>query len=130
YYTNGCNETQPVAKKCLYVKRSKYQFGNYIGEGKCFFVNYHVGDQLTVAPGGWGTVGGCDDDKIIVESILASYTISDLSFSKTVKIHETCQYMEGAQPTNHFFSSGIGLVRKELIDSNKVWNLVNYHIES
>jgi hypothetical protein len=37
--------------------------------------------------------------------------------------------MDDYQPTNHFFSENVGLVRKELIDSSKIWNLIDYYIE-
>jgi hypothetical protein len=37
--------------------------------------------------------------------------------------------MEGLQETNHYFSEDIGLIRKELLDSTKTWNLIEYYIE-
>ena len=30
---------------------------------------------------------------------------------------------------NQYFAKNVGLVRRDLIDSNEVWNLVNYHIQ-
>jgi hypothetical protein len=44
-------------------------------------------------------------------------------------MNEDMTLMENNQPTNHYFSEQAGLVRKELLDSNQVWNLVDYHIE-
>lgn len=118
-----CSETSPVSKKCLYVNRSKYQFGNVIGDNYCFIVSYKVGvfeSEFNVC---------LPENKIVVEDIKDEFSIGQLNFEKTIKIHELSTFIENCQPTNHYFSKGVGLVRKELIDSNQVWNLVNYHIE-
>jgi hypothetical protein len=122
--TNVCSETVPVSKKCLYVNRAKQKPGDYVGSDYCFFIKYSVGAYETVT----GNIY-FPNNKIIVEEILSNYQLGSLSFEKTVKIQELSTLVEGIQPTNHYFSKGIGLVRKELIDSNQVWNLVNYHIE-
>jgi hypothetical protein len=122
--SNQCDTKYPVKGKCLIVKRSKGKMGDFVGEDNCFFVNYSLDSFLY-------NTGNIyfDNNKIIVDSIYQNLIISSFSFGKTVKIHELSTYMEGIQPTNHYFSDGIGLVRKELLDSNQVWNLVNYHIE-
>jgi hypothetical protein len=128
FYTNaqGCNLTLPLPKnkKCLYVNRSKGKQGEFVGQDYCFFVNYSIGSFETVT----GNIF-FDNNKIIIDSIYDSLTLSVSTFGKTVKINEFSTRVEGIQPTNHYFSVGIGLVRKELLDSNQVWNLVNYHIE-
>ena len=35
---------------------------------------------------------------------------------------------ESNQKTNHFYAQEVGLIRKELLDSNQVWNLIRYNI--
>lgn len=119
----GCNVINPVSNRCLYVKRSKYQFGNFIGESKCFFVAYKTGDFI------YEFNVNYENNKVFIKQVLSEYNLNGQMFGKTVKIHELCTFIEGNQPTNHYFSKGVGLIRKELIDSNQVWNLVNYHIE-
>lgn len=120
---SGCNETNPISKKCLLVNRSKYQFGNYVGEGYCFFIAYRPGDYV----GSFNVYFA--NNKVFIEQIFTEFNLDGLMFEKTIKTHELSTFIEGIQPTNHFFSKGVGLIRKELIDSNQVWNLVNYHIE-
>jgi len=118
----SCSEAAPVVGKCIYIKRSKYKPGDYIGEGNCFFVNYKVGD--------WTYVPNVTywDNKIVIAELFSSFEMNDLVFGQTVKVNETKNFVEDNQSTNHFFSRNVGLVKVELLDSNQVWNLVSYHI--
>jgi hypothetical protein len=107
----------------VYIHRAKGKIGDYIGEDICFFIQYRKGDQVNI------TNINYQNDKITVTDILSSYSVGSLDFNKTIKVHEDHTYIEHNNPTNHYFSKGVGLIRKELIDSNQVWNLVSYHIE-
>jgi len=120
---NSCSESGPVAGKCIYIKRSKGKPGDYIGEDYCFFVNFKVGDWIYISNVDF------ENDKISIESISDNHVINDLNFNQTVKVHELATFIETNQPTNHYFSKGVGLIRKELLDSNQIWNLISYHIE-
>lgn len=120
---SDCNQNSDIYKKCVIVNRSKYRPGDFVGEGNCFFYKFKVGEVETTFNTEFA------NNKIIIEDIQPSYQLGNFIFEETVKIHELNTYMEGIQPTNHFFSKGVGLIRKELLDSNQVWNLVSYHIE-
>jgi len=126
FYVSGnqsCSQVNPVVGKCLYINRSKGKPGDYIGEGYCFFVNTVKGD--------WAYITGniyFENNKISVEDSFQEYDLGILHFGKTYKIHELNTRIEGIQPTNHYYSEGVGLIKKELLDSNQVWNLVSYHI--
>lgn len=120
---SNCNESGPINNKCALIKVSKYKTGDYIGEGYCFF--YKIVKDSKIA----NYNPNFENNRVIAEDIFSTYTIGGLNFNKTIKIHELNNFIEGKQPTNHFYSQGIGLIRKELIDSNQVWNLVSYHIE-
>ena len=127
YYAGGnqsCSQNIPVNMKCLYVERSKGKSGDFVGEDNCFFVKYNKND-FTYAPNNIYYT----NNKIIVEDILLNFSVGDLNFGETVKIHELSTRIEGIQPTNHYWSKNVGLIRKELLDSNQIWNLVDYHIE-
>ena len=126
-YASGapnCKTTGVVAGKCLLVKRSKGKPGDFVGEDYCFFVNYIDKDFIYVT----GNIY-YENNKIIVDKIYPTYSLGNFNFNETVKIHELSTRIEGIQPTNHFYLKNVGLIRKELLDSNQVWNLVNYHIE-
>lgn len=122
---NGCSIYSAVSKRCLFINRSKYQFGNVLGESKCFFIKYYIGDFIYSG----SDMTYCPDNKVIFENIYNEFVIDTFNFSKTIKIHELCSYIDGKQPTNYYYSKGIGIIKKEFLDSNQVWNLVNYHIE-
>ncbi len=121
--TNVCSETVPVSKKCLYVNRAKQKPGDYVGSDYCLFFTYYENDYIYISNVAY------QNDKLSIDAIYTTFQLGNYEFQKTIKIHELNTFIEGKQPTNHYFSKGIGLVRKELIDSNQVWNLVNYHIE-
>jgi hypothetical protein len=126
-YANGaieeCSESEPVSGRCIIIQKSKGKIGDFQGESNCFFINYKVGD--------WSYVMNVSypESKITVSNIFPSYTNSVGIFSNTIEMTEVKTLTEKNQLTKHFYVQNIGLIRKELIDSNEVWNLVNYHIE-
>jgi hypothetical protein len=121
---NGCNDNGISSGRCIYVKRVKTKPGNYVGEENCFFIQHKKNDQI-----GTSNVQFWDDKITVSEVYYDSFTLGDLTFNRTVKIHEGHTFIENNNPTYHYFAKGVGLIRKELLDSNEVWNLVNYHIE-
>jgi hypothetical protein len=125
YGVNGCSTVGFVNKKCLYVTKEKGKFQDNLGESTIFFVNYQVGDHLYTA----SEISYCPDDSIVIGHIYDSLIISAYKFHNVVRVDESCSYQEGKQPTKFYYTKSVGIIRKELIDSNQVWNLVNYHIE-
>ena len=121
---NNCSTVSPVQRKCIFINRSKGKPGDFIGEDYCFFLNARKGTYETVT----GNIF-YPNNKIFIEDVFDTYTVGALQFGKTYKIRELSTLVEGIQPTNHYFAQGVGLIRKELLDSNQVWNLVSYHIE-
>jgi hypothetical protein len=119
---SGCSTTMPVHKKCLFVKESKGKIGDFIGESNCFFVEYNEGDFVSAFNVNF------ENNKVYIDSVYENYSVIDLDFLKTIKTRELAKVQDGNQPTNYYYSRGVGIVRKELLDSNKVWNLVNYYI--
>jgi len=119
----GCSETGAVARKCVFIKRSKGKQGDFVAESYAFFVQYNLGDSL-------GSFNNhYDNNRIYISEKLPAYAIDNNTFGETVKIYEPHTAQEHDQTTHHYYSRGVGLIRKELLDSNQVWNLVNYHIE-
>lgn len=122
--SNNCFPNGISSSKCIHVKRSKGNIGDYIGEDICFFIQHKKNDQIQIT-----NVQFFGDKLTISEVYYDSFTLGDLTFNRTVKIHEDHTFIENNNPTYHYFAKGVGLIRKELLDSNEVWNLVNYHIE-
>jgi hypothetical protein len=120
---NGCPDNGSICKRCLYVKRSKYKPGDFVDEVKCFFFTPDIGNQDV----NWSVL--YPSNKVRIESVESEYQLGTLNFERTFMIHEEHSYMDDYQPTNHFISENVGLIRKELLDSNNVWNLIDYYIE-
>lgn len=124
YYGNktGCNENGGVNNRCLYVKRSKGKAQDYQGENNCFFVKYQI-DSYDYT----GSSVFCEN-KIIFSDIQTTSSLGTFNFKKTIEITETCSQNEKYQKTKTTYAQHVGIIRKELVDSNQVWNLVSYHI--
>jgi len=122
--SNGCSTNGSIQNKCIYINRSKGKPLDYVGESKIFFINYKIGDYIYTG----SDLDYCLDNKIIIDDIQNTFTLNDLNFNKTIIIKELCSFVEGKQPTVHYYSKGVGIIRKEFLDSNEVWNLVSYHI--
>ncbi|MES2556444.1 MAG: hypothetical protein V4604_09860 [Bacteroidota bacterium] len=119
---DNCSESSPVRGKCIYIKRSKGKPGEFVGEDYCFFVNFKVNDGIFISNVNF------PNNTLMVQDILSDYTLGSLSFTQSVKMFEDHTFIESNNPTNHYFARNVGLVRKELLDSNQVWNLVDYYI--
>lgn len=118
-----CNESEPVSSKCIHIYRNKGKIGNYIGQGICFFINYNLNDWT------YGDNYLYPTEKLIFISINYNLQFSFEHFENVIIVSEEKTLIEKNQPTKHFYVKNIGLIRKELLDSNQVWNLVSYHIE-
>jgi hypothetical protein len=126
FYAGGsqlCNASGNIHSTCLSIKRSKYKPGDALGEATCFMWKNYQG-QVAYVPN-----SAFENNQITVAAIMSTFAVQGVVFNDVVKIHELNTFIEGRQPTNHYFAKGVGLIRKELLDSNQVWNLVSYHIE-
>lgn len=119
----GCQTNGEICSKCVLIKRSKYKPGNFVDEQDCFFFTAKIGDYETTYNTSFA------NNKIIIEDIYPNFSNANFEFGLTYKVHELNTFMEGKQATNHYFTENVGLIRKELIDSSQVWNLIDFHIE-
>ncbi len=120
--SNSCVDNGIICERCKKVRRSKYKPGDFVAEATCFIFLPIVGEY------DGNPNNSFSNNRVIVLQNLDSMEIGELFFNRTIQMFENKTYMEGDQPTNHYFSENVGLVRKELLDSNQVWNLVDYYI--
>ncbi len=120
--SSSCPSNGVICKRCVQIKRSKYKPGDFVGEATCFIFLPILGAK------DYNSNSAFENNYIHVSTVMDTFQNSSLFYNRTVKMFEDNTYMEGAQPTNHYFSENVGLVRKELLDSNQVWNLVDYYI--
>lgn len=125
-YASGapaCNDDGPICQTCLTIKRSKYKPGNFIDEAKCMFFIPEEGQTST----NWTAL--YNNNKVSIQEVADSFSYSSFNYNRTITVHEEHTRMEDYQESLHFFSEDVGLIRKELIDSSKVWNLIDYYIQ-
>ncbi len=121
-----CDINSSNSEPCLHIKRNRHKPGGPVDEEQCFFVYYKINYKLSTFS---GYMNQCTDNYIMVTDIFKNYALNNFTFGKTVKVFEKCQVSENNQSTNIYYSKNIGIIRKELLDSSQVWNLVNYHVE-
>jgi hypothetical protein len=105
------------------VYRAKTKPGDFVAEDKCFLFYPKVGMWSF----NYGDPFG-DPDSLIIKTLYDNFELSGYSYQEVVGIYEITTAVEEYQPTMHFFAKGVGLIKKELLDSNQIWNLVDYHI--
>lgn len=122
--SNNCSNQNNLNSNCLFIYRNKSRPLNNLGDTRALFINYAIGSHYGTAEVG----STCFKNNVKVLGIENQYFNGYFDFNYTLKINESCSYHYGQQPVNLYYSKGVGIVRKELIDSNQVWNLVKYKI--
>ena len=111
------NEKRP----CFWTNREKYGLGNYFGGSFCFLYEFY--------DGAWSYSGWASGySKVSVVSHWKSITLNSILYNSVVEINDNKNITENNNNTNFFFAKNIGIVRKELLDSNQTWNLIRYNI--
>lgn len=126
YYGNitGCNVNGTVTNRCLYVNRSKYKFQDHLGETIIFYLNYNIGENISTG----SDMDYCPDNHLSYAAKYDSIMVGNNFFHNVVRVDQECEFAEGKQPTRFYYSKNIGIIKKEFLDSNQVWNLVNHFV--
>jgi hypothetical protein len=104
--------------QCKRVERSKSRPGDFVGADYIFHSPVFVGN--------WGTL---DDGAVVtVTDRLDSLTLNNHIFTNVFRHHATEDDSEGDQEVVYFIGRHFGIIKKELIDENQVWNLIDYEI--
>ena len=115
-------------KNYAYIERSKTKAGDYIGGSYIGLFYPNVGDFLY----NWGGGGQSSPSYQGVFKILnihSKLTVLNETFINVIEARDQYNIIENSQSTTHFYAQGIGLIKKELIDSNQVWLLIDYNVE-
>ncbi len=122
---SGAIDSGLVSKtdRTILISRSKTKAGDFVGSSYLAPFYYEVNDSV----GNWG--GTNSVSYLWIETILKHFSLTDYQYKDVLKIVETHNISEHKQPTVHYYAEHVGLIRKELLDSNQVWNLIRYHIK-
>jgi len=115
-------------KKLAYIERSKSKAGDFVGTSFMGIFYPVVGDSLNNFGGG-GSSSATYYSQLRIKDILPTYTQLNYTFNNVIVIADDYNMIEHSQPTIHYYAEGVGLIRKELIDSNQIWVMSDYHVE-
>lgn len=92
----------------------------YVGDTYLMSDRFVDGDQigLYTSPG-----------TVYFKNKFSNYMVLGNSFQNTVKFYDSTNPSEFNSPTNFYIAKNIGIVRFEILDSNKVWNVIRYSIK-
>ena len=112
----------PMTDRTILISRSKTMAGDFIGTSWIAPFYYEKEDSV----GNWGGVNAVS--YLWIENVYELLNLNNHEYSKVLKIIETHNVSENSQPTIHYYAKDLGLIKKELLDSNQVWNLIRYNI--
>lgn len=112
------------SKRSTIIYKSKAKPGDFVSESECFLFYPKIGDW-TYSDGGY-PYGY--NNKLTVSDIYDSIGITNKIFFEAITLYEEHTASEEKQSTFHYYVKTVGLVKKELIDSNQIWDLINYNI--
>jgi hypothetical protein len=112
-------------RKVAYIERSKTKAGDFVGTSFIGLFTPVEGEWIynsSLSPAFY-------DNILIIDKIYKEYSVSGVVFENTIKINEEHTITEQNQKTVHYYSEKVGLVRKELLDSNENWLLLKYDVQ-
>lgn len=122
---NGNNMVEKSIRSTSVTRSKSSVEEGLIGESLCFLfypeINRFVYNKTSFNAG---------SNRLTVQNFKNSMSLLGRTFEDVVLMAEDHTVVENSQPTKHYYAKGVGLIKKELIDSNQVWNLIDYHIEN
>ena len=108
-----------ISTKEVGVQRIRTKPGDYVGETYLMSNRFVTDDVITLYSGTGSTYYKGFYDSI---NVLGNY------YQSVAKFYDTNNASEYNSPTNFYIAKNIGIIKKEKLDSNKVWNLIRYNI--
>jgi len=115
-------------RRLAYIERSKGKGGDFIGTSYIGIFYPVKGDSLGHFGGG-GYYTPQEYSYLRVKNTHSNYNILNKIYTNVIEIGDDYNMVENSQPTTHYYAEGVGLIKKELIDSNQVWILIDYNVE-
>lgn len=108
---------------CFVIKKTKWITGDVISISRLVSFDLEVGNYLI------NYTSELQDNKVTVTNFYPNYSLMGYNYTDVFVLEELVTFAENNQHTKHYFARNHGLIRKELIDSNEVWNLVDFDLE-
>ena len=121
--TQAKNEDIIPKRKLAYIERSKTKAGDFIGTSFIGIFYPVVGDSVFN-----GNVY-FENNQLIIKEIYKNFIQNEINYNNVICYYEYSNETRNYQPVKTYYAEGVGLIKKELIDSNQVWVLKKYHVE-
>jgi hypothetical protein len=109
--------------KVAYIERSKSKAGSHIGTSFIGIFQPIIGDSA------YNSNVNYSNNFIKIKNIISELHQLNYTFNNVIEYTEYSNKVENNQPVKTFYAEGVGLIKKELLDSNQVWLLIDYNIE-
>ena len=122
--TNG--ENCGVIKKNetgAFIIQNKTKQGDYVGELKISHFYYRENDSV------YNYVPYAPNNYSRLIKIHKQFEVDNEIYNYVLEYYIESDPLEEFQSTKYFYAEHIGLIKKELIDSNMIWILLDYNIE-
>jgi len=118
-YEHWVDQTWEIYGSPTTCNRSKYstQFSGPNGGNSILYANLALGSNLY-----------SNSSTVTYKAFYNSYILQSDTFNNVKKWYNSQNFTEDRNRTNFYIANNIGIIRKELLDSNKVWNLLRYKI--
>jgi hypothetical protein len=63
-----------------------------------------------------------------IEELKGNILVNGKIYSNVIKVNDTINASENDQRTNFFIAKNVGIIKRELLDSNQTWVLDRYHV--
>ena len=110
-------------RKLAYIERSKSKAGGFIGTSFIGIFYPVIGDSV------YNTNVYYENNQLKIIEIYSDFYQIAMNFNNVIKYHEYSDKTNNFQTVNTYYAEGVGLIKKELIDSNQVWLLKKYNVE-
>jgi len=118
----GCGEVNKGIK-AAFIKQNITMPGNYIGELNISSFPYNEGDST------YNYVYNQPNNSACLIKIHDSIELLNKTYFNVLEYNLNYDPIQNKQKTKYFYAEGVGLIKKELIDSNQTWLLINYNVE-
>ncbi len=110
-------------RRLAYIERSKTKAGSFIGTSYIGIFHPIIGDYV------YNNSVSFSNNIIKIKNIHNLFSQLSFTFNNVIEYFENSNKTENNQPVKTFYAEGVGLIKKELIDSNQVWLLIDYNVE-
>lgn len=100
----------------LFLTKSKP--GDYVGEIILCELPATIGNILY----------GCNNSHVVTEQLYSTYTQGTFELQGVIKVSQTFDCIQEGQYSRYSIAKSTGIVKKEYLDSNRVWKLVSAQI--